>query len=234
MEVDDCPLCDVCHHHHHEGVKCTECGHVGRSKIYAKMKIKASEYRQCSIKFLEAAEIHADWDVIYELRKILAIELGINAEEEFKQGEEEGSVHMLAYKGDSPLATARYHFETIEEINCVIVDRFVIFPHYRRQNYARKCLQSIVEHAQATSLNSINCVVFSVPEASTLATKLQLEGCVAFAGVANQVRGGVTFTSFALSLASNTVFSLPSRSAFGGGGGGGVGRGGSGGGVGGF
>jgi hypothetical protein len=39
-ELDsEIPFCDVCKHRHIQGIKCSLCGHIGRSNIYPKMKV---------------------------------------------------------------------------------------------------------------------------------------------------------------------------------------------------
>lgn len=43
QQANECPLCDVCKHHHLQGVKCTICGHVGRSNVLARMKVSAMQ-----------------------------------------------------------------------------------------------------------------------------------------------------------------------------------------------
>ena len=41
MEVDsgEIPLCDSCGHRHIQGVRCTICGHIGKSQIFVKMRV---------------------------------------------------------------------------------------------------------------------------------------------------------------------------------------------------
>ena len=56
MEIEsDCgiPMCDTCLHHHHAGVKCQICGHVGKSKIPSKMKAKAAQSRSYKVEFYD-------------------------------------------------------------------------------------------------------------------------------------------------------------------------------------
>ena len=36
---DEVPLCNSCGHRHIQGVKCSICGHVGKSQIYHKMRV---------------------------------------------------------------------------------------------------------------------------------------------------------------------------------------------------
>ena len=48
----DVPLCPSCNHHHIQGVKCTICGHVGRSQIFPKMQVFSnciSMFQHCII-----------------------------------------------------------------------------------------------------------------------------------------------------------------------------------------
>ncbi len=41
MEIDDeLPLCLTCNHRHYDGVKCSICGHIGKSNIFIKMQVK--------------------------------------------------------------------------------------------------------------------------------------------------------------------------------------------------
>jgi len=47
------PMCDTCGHHHHAGVKCSICGHVGKSKIPTKMKAKAAQSRSYKVEFYD-------------------------------------------------------------------------------------------------------------------------------------------------------------------------------------
>lgn len=40
--TDDIPICGSCGHRHILGVKCSICGHVGKSQIFTKMKVSKS------------------------------------------------------------------------------------------------------------------------------------------------------------------------------------------------
>ena len=37
--VEEVPICGFCSHRHHQGIKCTICGHVGKSNLYLKMRV---------------------------------------------------------------------------------------------------------------------------------------------------------------------------------------------------
>ena len=118
QEEEEVPLCATCGHHHVPGVKCTVCGHVGKSNIFKKMKERAAAYYKLDLcyygtglengcDFSQNQNIEA-WAVIRELRGNVCRAAGGNLTHEFNIQQEKNSRHMLGYYGSRPFLCARY------------------------------------------------------------------------------------------------------------------------------
>lgn len=123
MEVQSCddgdvcgiPLCTVCGHMHVQGIKCHICGHVGRSQIFQKMKLRAAVKRETKTMFYDGARFIStvdDWDVIMELRKrTYCLEDQTPIDEEFDENLEKSSRHAVCY--------GRRHI--LNDVNCFVL-----------------------------------------------------------------------------------------------------------------
>lgn len=148
MEI---PLCKVCQHPHVLGVKCTICGHVGPSNIYAKMCARAAEKSKFRVEFYVGNDlIRPDnstsdmWDVVEECRSMLYCDrYSIPANLEFQPELEKSSIHMIGWLGDMPIAVARYNLNITESFNEVVIDRFGIMPIYAHCGYTSLCYEAI-------------------------------------------------------------------------------------------
>ncbi len=147
----DIPLCKVCQHPHVLGVKCTICGHVGPSNIYAKMCARAAEKSKFRVEFYVGNDlIRPDnstsdmWDVVEECRSMLYCDMySIPANQEFQPELEKSSIHMIGWLGDMPIAVARYNLNVTESYYEVIIDRFGIMPIYAHCGYTSLCYEAI-------------------------------------------------------------------------------------------
>ena len=101
QEDESIPMCTVCNHRHVQGVRCTVCGHVGRSQIYQKMRARANTKRAVRTLFYDGAafaQCSDDWDVIMELRRrVYCVECSIPFEQEFDELLEKTSRHAVCY-----------------------------------------------------------------------------------------------------------------------------------------
>lgn len=105
MEVesseDSPPLCPVCNHRHFQGIKCSVCGHVGRSQMYQKMRVRATEKRVTKSTVYDGSAFSScldDWDLLMEMRKsVYCSEYATPLEEEFNESQETGSRHVICY-----------------------------------------------------------------------------------------------------------------------------------------
>lgn len=57
-EEDIVPLCTTCNHRHAQGIRCPICGHIGKSQIYPKMKMRAALKRAFHFEFFECSDGH--------------------------------------------------------------------------------------------------------------------------------------------------------------------------------
>jgi hypothetical protein len=116
------PLCQFCKHHHHQGIKCEICGHVGKSNLYSKMRVRRPpSYRilfvdlnSISISQAKAAQLHSFsievhenqsdgnndeglWEICSEIRKnVFCIEFQSPEEEEFDELDQT-SRHLVGF-----------------------------------------------------------------------------------------------------------------------------------------
>lgn len=197
------PMCNVCNHHHHQGVKCGVCGHVGRCNIFPKMKARASELRRVSVCFYDPGSVQrdGDWDVVALMRNaIYCGELNIPHGEEFVQQEEAVSRHMLAFVGDAPVVCGRYRLSKGSEgQDIAVVDRFGVLPEFRGRGLGRQCLPQLIADVSAATGSSATEVVFAVPCAGSGATLHAKALAMGFRDSSvTQTRGGVTFAMLAL------------------------------------
>mmetsp|Transcript_30373 Transcript_30373/g.29022 ORF Transcript_30373/g.29022 Transcript_30373/m.29022 type:complete len:211 (+) Transcript_30373:198-830(+) len=183
MEVDgdDIPLCTSCGHRHIQGVKCHICGHVGKSQIYQKMRIRAKEKRAIRSIIYDGSEFNEcldDWDVIMELRKkVFCIENSIPIDQEFNEVLEKASKHLICYAGDAPTAFARYRvLSNTEGAIFAQIDRLGVLTQYRGRKFTRKCIEDILADAQVVTNNSISALLIAVPCESWMKVKLESLG----------------------------------------------------------
>jgi len=142
---EEVPLCDTCGHHHVPGIKCSICGHVGKSNIFKKMKERAAaHYKFELVGYGTGLESGCDfsqdqdaWAILRELRGIYCRTRntttgggGGDLSEEFNLQQERNSRHLLGYYGNRPLLVARYSLRaagseggTLASAIC-LVDRF--------------------------------------------------------------------------------------------------------------
>lgn len=191
--AEETPLCEVCKHHHHQGSKCSVCGHVGKCSIFPKMKLRAQELHSFKAEFYDPSNIqeNGQWDILAELRKrIYCTEMCIPAEEEFVSQQEGESRHMIGYIGDAPIALARYHIELLDNTSVAVVDRFGVLVSHRGRGVARQCLPLLLSDVHAVSQGAVTGLFFSTPLHSTMHDYGLSKGSVA-RGV--DTRGGVPF-----------------------------------------
>jgi len=157
------PFCNTCRHYHTQGVACPQCGHIGRSNIFTKMKLKATAHTKLSLwscgngcpDGCDLSSQHDQWAILREFRgNQYRIDSGKSIEEEFNVKEERDSRHLLWSIGDKPVVTTRYQLRLSEvgDVAC-IMDRFVYMPGYlEREGLAEKLIQAWIEDAKQVSL----------------------------------------------------------------------------------
>lgn len=206
MEVD-LPWCDTCNHRHQQGVKCSLCGHIGRSQLYQKMRVKAAVKRSHKVDYYPGHSIKAgEWDIVMEIRKVVFCEeLGIPHDQEFNSELEPSSIHQVAMIGDMPVSTARYRISTSSDgLNYATIDRFAVLPEYRMKGIAKMCMQQIIQEIQSSSGNTVPIILVSVPAGSWIQSKLMAQGMEVVESVPVETRGSYTFVTLLQRLVSTT------------------------------
>jgi len=210
MEI---PICTVCGHRHILGVKCAICGHVGQSKIYAKMCARAAEKSKFRVEFYAGTDlIRPDnstsdtWDLVQECRNMLYCErYNIPVSHEFQPELEKSSIHMIGWLGDMPIAIARYNVNVTESFYEVVIDRFGVMPMYMHFGYTPLCYEAINNDMmiklgmifnQDMSVTTPNVCV-EIPSTNTsgiikVCTLYQINPTIS--GTLSVERGGVAFT----------------------------------------
>lgn len=181
MEIDDIPLCTVCNHKHVQGIKCAVCGHVGRSQIYQKMRIRANTLRSFKLESFDSSTVDNDtaldlWAVVSELRKTIFVqELYIPTELEFDCFDQ-SSRHTIGTLGDALVSVARWRYisDEVENVVYALIDRFGVLLAYRRRGFGKAMMDGIISdiRANAHSRNIIlRCILIRIPDDPQLVLK---------------------------------------------------------------
>ena len=138
------PKCKTCGHHHIQGIKCTICGHVGRSDLFQRMRDTAFRRRDFTVEWMDENAPNCNflsgfWDLTVEIvRQTICIDLGIPIQAEIDIWEKQ-SRHFISYIGNAPCAAGRWRFVKLdtqewETPQCVaLCDRFVVLPTFRNK-----------------------------------------------------------------------------------------------------
>lgn len=203
MDMEEEPLCGVCNHHHHQGIKCSVCGHKGRCNIFPKMKARAAELRKLTVSFYDAGSLQdgGQWDMLVLMRNIVyCSELGIPTDEEFVAQQEAACRHFVGYLGDAPVLCGRYHIaKTPQGQDAAMVDRFAVLPEFRSRGLGKLGLAQLAEDVRLATSGAAKELMFVVPANSALCTKalsMGLRDCATA-----QMRGGVGFATLAMACA---------------------------------
>ena len=120
MNFDFLPPCVTCGHSHFQGVKCATCGHVGKSTIFDKMKVKAAGWRQFRVEAFDVAAVVESEPLQYIIESIRHSEL---------MEVDNVSRHVLAFVGDLPVGSARWRYEPSSSgdgTNCAFIEELVV------------------------------------------------------------------------------------------------------------
>ena len=162
-DLNGVPYCATCRHYHVQGCACPECGHIGRSNIFTKMRNKAAKRTGFSLwscgngrpDGCDMTDQSDQWAVLRELRgNLYRINGGTNIHEEFNTKEERDSRHMMWSIGDKPIVLARYQLLVSDtgDIACNL-DRFAFIPGYlERDGIAGMCIQAWIGDAKQLAL----------------------------------------------------------------------------------
>mmetsp|Transcript_21375 Transcript_21375/g.36165 ORF Transcript_21375/g.36165 Transcript_21375/m.36165 type:complete len:303 (+) Transcript_21375:46-954(+) len=161
---EDIPLCTTCGHRHILGVRCSICGHVGKSQIFPKMRAKAHKRRSLHSDFLEGPQTIIDprYEIVLQVLNLACEEVQNVASTEANSILDSTSVHLIISVGDAPAAIARWHYiqEPLREftpsgldaatsqvnVSGIVMDRIVITPPFRRRGLTYHCLSMAVQY----------------------------------------------------------------------------------------
>lgn len=186
MEIDDIPLCSICNHRHIQGVKCAICGHVGRSQIYQKMRIRANALRSFKLESFYSTTVDNEtafdhWAVVSELRKtIFCTEMLIPSELEF-DCYDQSSRHTIGTLGDAFVSVSRWRYIRNGDENGVsaLIDRFGVLSSYRRRGFGKAMIDGILSDIRTNALSrdvSLRFILFRIPDDPQLIAKFTSHG----------------------------------------------------------
>lgn len=164
------PYCETCKHHHEQGVKCSICGHIGRSTIFLKMKEKAIRGARVRCE-VHGSEIFANpssglSDLVVELRKTIHNEAFESSIEEM------ASRHFIGFLGDAPICVSRFHMiDDLASYNnngasAVVIDRFGVLPSHRGSGFGKQCFEALIADIR-THLNTSARIILKLPREHT-------------------------------------------------------------------
>mmetsp|Transcript_31410 Transcript_31410/g.34295 ORF Transcript_31410/g.34295 Transcript_31410/m.34295 type:complete len:226 (+) Transcript_31410:125-802(+) len=143
---EEIPLCTSCGHHHEQGVKCTICGHVGKSQIYMKMRLRSNEKRQFRLDHFGSFGSNIDdfvIDLIVSIRNPSNQAAKVGTFEGLWDSVDSSSGHTVAYVGDCPVGCIRYRIVSLNEVNtsfAVILDKLHIYQSFLQRKFTWKIL----------------------------------------------------------------------------------------------
>ena len=147
-ESSSLPWCPTCRHHHEQGIKCTVCGHTGKSQIFPKMKARSISRRKLSVFILAGNELTAPhniefFQILLELRKTVTTISPFDARDNNK-------FHMLTLIGDLVVGHATVSLTQESNaaqhmsINMLIIENFFVLPSYRQRKLSYIMLHSLL------------------------------------------------------------------------------------------
>mmetsp|Transcript_26006 Transcript_26006/g.48850 ORF Transcript_26006/g.48850 Transcript_26006/m.48850 type:complete len:211 (+) Transcript_26006:111-743(+) len=198
------PLCKGCNHHHHQGTKCSVCGHVGQSHLYARMCDKAKAHRRYRVQCQpldEKEECEHMRAISLELRRqVFCLESEAPIQEDLDEFEE-GSRCLVGYVGDLPIWTARWRL--LPACSSAVVDRMAVLSDFRGQGVTSSSVDHIfTDIRNVTERNGapVSFVIALVPENSWMESKLAEKGFDVTDKTVQCVRGGVSYCNGVLTL----------------------------------
>ncbi|CAM9904682.1 unnamed protein product [Ectocarpus sp. 4 AP-2014] len=172
MQQEEPPMCGVCNHRHHQGVKCAICGHKGKGKVYQMLTDMPCE-KGLNFRFFDQ-RTNKQWFKGYWAlariirRRVYCEEMGLTSQQEFTEMDPT-SRHVLIQMGDAPLGYGRWRFETgpagqgqgQQQLQYAMVDRLCVLKEYRQRGFAKSCLERIV-HDVSTQTAQMKTAVAAI------------------------------------------------------------------------
>lgn len=181
QESPDIPLCPTCNHHHVLGTRCSVCGHVGKSNIFPKMKMRSQERRQFHIDYFESNDDQGYIHIVREIRKMVFTQESSALSPQQELMVDANSRHFIAFQGDAPIACGRWRFgSTHSGMTYADIDRFAVLPCYRGKSFGRTCFLNVIGDIQSTCQRNghhlVSIQIFIPPECSWIGEKLERVG----------------------------------------------------------
>ncbi|KAJ0408895.1 hypothetical protein ATCC90586_005932 [Pythium insidiosum] len=137
--VAETPLCSVCDHRHEQGVKCSVCGHTGKSRVFHLLKMKS----------MAGAFTVRGFDCLTRTPSIHNLDRGLYAFTKILRGRifscnelpaDLNARHLVAFVGDAPIGTARWRMTLLGNEFTVEIDNIGILEPKRRQGFGKQFL----------------------------------------------------------------------------------------------
>ena len=185
---NELPLCTVCNHRHEQGVKCTICGHVGRSHMYLRMKAKSQRYSNFNVHKFDTHDTitHLDKFDFYRLMSIVN-----NIQEKCNYPAISVSpdlcCYFIGYLGNAPIAVTRWVYMQNNNNNInndgkivgtwsAVMDMVCVLEPYRLKGYGLNLINSLFEHAKAAGATATMVLVPKYLATETLIKRLNRDG----------------------------------------------------------
>jgi len=178
MEID-VPICVVCKHAHEQGVRCSECGHVGKSNLYPKMLARATAASSFNVVCFCAQSTHVP-HLDHQFNVTMAMRRSVFGEEHGDAMDAEAH-HASGLLGNAPVMVARWRLVQFPEtwisrpMSYALVDRLGVLPDYRRRGFGKRALQELCNNVMLNRATGIAGVVVLVPAAEAWAVNRLME-----------------------------------------------------------
>ncbi|ETV98269.1 hypothetical protein H310_08983 [Aphanomyces invadans] len=164
-------LCRVCNHHHEEGVRCSICGHTGKSKVFQFLKANRpiNQLRFVSFRVNGNSDnpCKGNWCFARLLRER---NFGTASTGLFDDSDVKTANHVLTFVGDAPVAAARWGWAVENGVEIAVIDKLGVVDIRRRRTYGTYTLTNIIEDIKAkvaTESRLLYAIVAHVPHDPT-------------------------------------------------------------------
>ncbi|ETV72826.1 hypothetical protein H257_12183 [Aphanomyces astaci] len=143
-------LCRVCNHHHEDGVKCTICGHIGKSKVFQFLKNNRPINQLRFVSFcvdVNDSPSKGNWSLarLVRERNFGKATIGL-----FDSHDHSTTCnHALTFVGDAPVAAARWSWSVDNGVEVAVIDKLSVIDIRRRRTYGTYILSNIIEDIKA-------------------------------------------------------------------------------------
>lgn len=146
--MEEIPLCTSCGHCHEQGIKCTVCGHVGKSQIFAKMRSRSNDKRSYRLENHNPQETLMTDDTIDLITDIRSLhdnaDLLPYSNDHLWDNVDNHCNHIIMYIGDIAIGAMRFQSipSSINTSNgvTIFVDKAIMHPKYRKKGLFWKLL----------------------------------------------------------------------------------------------